>query len=200
MDRKIQNIFGSQTRYKLIKLFILNPGSSFYVREITRIIDEQINSVRRELANLNGSGLVLSKSRNNKLYYYLDKKNKLVLGLECIFKNSEERYDKMSSIVSGNGKYDLLNSSEFKSLIELSKEVVLQKSILNGEYSSGLGIFCIVNNPKDKVIAMDYLKSIEEHMGSDLGFSVLTVDQYDLNVANNKDLYDRIYSEGIIYN
>ena len=45
----IDTLFGSKTRVKLLYLFLNNPGRAFYVREITRRVDEQINSVRREL-------------------------------------------------------------------------------------------------------------------------------------------------------
>src|SRR6476646_6024673 len=54
----VEQLFGSKTRVKLLSLFFNNPGRPFYVREITRKIDEQINSVRRELANLLSVGLV----------------------------------------------------------------------------------------------------------------------------------------------
>ena len=46
----VEQLFGSKTRVKLLQLFYSNPNRSFYVREITRKIDEQINSVRRELS------------------------------------------------------------------------------------------------------------------------------------------------------
>jgi len=65
----IEQLFGSKTRVKLLRLFFSNPNRSFYVREITRIVDEQINSVRRELANLLSLGIITSDSANNKLYY-----------------------------------------------------------------------------------------------------------------------------------
>lgn len=65
----IEQLFGSKTRVKLLRLFFSNPNRSFYVREITRIVDEQINSVRRELANLLSLGIITSDSSNNKLYY-----------------------------------------------------------------------------------------------------------------------------------
>lgn len=65
----IEQLFGSKTRVKLLQLFYSNPNRSFYVREITRKIDEQINSVRRELANLLSVGIISSTSNNNKLYY-----------------------------------------------------------------------------------------------------------------------------------
>ena len=65
----IEQLFGSKTRVKLLKLFYGNPNRSFYVREITRKIDEQINSVRRELSNLLNIGIIVSDTTNNKLYY-----------------------------------------------------------------------------------------------------------------------------------
>lgn len=67
----IEQLFGSKTRVKLLQLFYSNPNRPFYVREITRKIDEQINSVRRELANLLNVGIIVSESdtNNNRLYY-----------------------------------------------------------------------------------------------------------------------------------
>ncbi len=70
----MEHLFGSKTRVKLLRLFLSNPNRSFYVREITRKIEEQINSVRRELANLLSLGIITSDSNNNKLYYEVNQK------------------------------------------------------------------------------------------------------------------------------
>lgn len=58
-DFRIEQLFGSQTRARLLSLFLENPDRAFYVRELTRRIDAQLNSVRRELKNLVDLGLVL---------------------------------------------------------------------------------------------------------------------------------------------
>ena len=81
----IEQLFGSKTRVKLLQLFLANPGRSFYVRELTRKIDEQINSVRRELANLLGIGIIKSDSVNNKLYYEVNQGYKHFKALQSIF-------------------------------------------------------------------------------------------------------------------
>ena len=65
----IEQLFGSKTRVKLLQLFYANQNRSFYVREITRNIDEQLNSVRRELSNLLGIGIITAEPNNNRLYY-----------------------------------------------------------------------------------------------------------------------------------
>lgn len=85
----IEQLFGSKTRVKLLRLFYSNPNRSFYVREITRKIDEQINSVRRELANLLNVGIITSDTTNNKLYYEV---------------NQDFEYYKPLSQIFGDGK------------------------------------------------------------------------------------------------
>lgn len=81
----IEQLFGSKTRVKLLQLFYSNPNRSFYVREITRKIDEQINSVRRELANLLSIGIITSENTNNKLYYEVNQKYEYYPPLLAIF-------------------------------------------------------------------------------------------------------------------
>ena len=71
----IEKLFGSKTRAKLLKLFFENPEKSFYVREMTRVIDEQINSVRRELLNLESIGIIKNETFDNKIYYSANAKH-----------------------------------------------------------------------------------------------------------------------------
>lgn len=70
----LKRLFTSNTRVKLLTLFLLNPDSEFFIRELTRKLDEQINSIRRELDNLKKMGLLKTKSKNRKKYYIVNKK------------------------------------------------------------------------------------------------------------------------------
>src|SRR2546423_15386167 len=81
----IDALFGSKTRVKLLHLFLNNPNRAFYVREITRKIDEQINSVRRELANMLSIGIIQSDSSNNRLYYEVNQSYLYYEPLKAIF-------------------------------------------------------------------------------------------------------------------
>jgi hypothetical protein len=81
----VEQLFGSKTRVKLLQLFYGNPNRSFFVREITRKIDEQINSVRRELSNLLSIGIITSDNNNNKLYYEVNQKYEYYQPLREIF-------------------------------------------------------------------------------------------------------------------
>src|SRR5476649_1876382 len=85
----IDALFGSKTRVKLLHLFLNNPGKSFYVREITRKIDEQINSVRRELSNMLEVGIITSDSSDNKLYYQVNQRYDYYVPLRAIFSDGD---------------------------------------------------------------------------------------------------------------
>lgn len=85
----VEQLFGSKTRVKLLKLFYSNPNRSFYVREITRKIDEQINSVRRELSNLLSIGIIASDTTNNRLYYEVNQAYEYYQPLSQIFGGAE---------------------------------------------------------------------------------------------------------------
>lgn len=87
----IEQLFGSKTRVKLLQLFYSNPNRSFYVREITRKIDEQINSVRRELSNLLSIGIITSDNTQNKLYYEVNQGFEYYQPLKQIFGSGVKR-------------------------------------------------------------------------------------------------------------
>jgi hypothetical protein len=84
-ETMFEQLFGSKTRVKLLELFYTNPNRAFYVREITRKIDEQINSVRRELSNLLSIGIITSEANNNRLYYEVNQKYEHYQPMTTIF-------------------------------------------------------------------------------------------------------------------
>lgn len=66
---KLQDFMVSKVRVKLIETFLQDPEEMFYIRELTRKIDEEINAVRRELLNMKEVGMVKEEKRGNRLYY-----------------------------------------------------------------------------------------------------------------------------------
>lgn len=97
----IEQLFGSKTRVKLLQLFYSNPNRSFFVREITRKIDEQINSVRRELSNLLSIGIITSETNNNKLYYEVNQKFEYFEPLQQIFGGGVKKTAKKAATADG---------------------------------------------------------------------------------------------------
>jgi hypothetical protein len=55
----LEQLFGSKTRVKLLHIFFHSPDRPFYVRELARLAESQLNAVRRELGNLQKVGLIM---------------------------------------------------------------------------------------------------------------------------------------------
>lgn len=88
IQTSLKHLFVSQTRLKLINILFYNPQDIFYVRQLVRLTDEEINSVRRELTNLQKSGVISSEWRGNRLYYWADKQSSLFFNLLAIANQS----------------------------------------------------------------------------------------------------------------
>lgn len=62
-------LFVSRVRIKILQLFLANPNQIYYIREIVRLVEEEINAVRRELNRLQKLSLLRSEWRGNRKYY-----------------------------------------------------------------------------------------------------------------------------------
>lgn len=68
----LENIIVSKVRIKLLEIFFTDPAEMYHVRGLVRKTSEEINAVRRELANLEEAGILKKEQRGNRLYYWLN--------------------------------------------------------------------------------------------------------------------------------
>lgn len=69
---ELKDFMMSRVRVGLIELFYSKPLEMFYVRQITREVNEEINAVRRELDRMLQNGIIRKEQRGNRLYYTLN--------------------------------------------------------------------------------------------------------------------------------
>lgn len=165
----IDALFGSKTRVKLLHLFLNNPEKSFYVREITRLIDEQINSVRRELANMLSVGIITSDSSDNKLYYGANQQYEHFAPLRQIF--ADKGSLKKAKVTS---RADVEWHDQ---LIKLSglRLAVLAGKLVRGS-ASPVDLLLVGNLSQVKV--NEVVAKIEKAEGRSLNYSVLSYDDF----------------------
>ncbi|PWB38747.1 MAG: hypothetical protein C3F02_02455 [Parcubacteria group bacterium] len=70
----LEQIFSSKARTKILKFFCIHGQEKYFVRELTRKLGLQLNSARRELANLEKFGFVKSENHGGKKYYLCNQK------------------------------------------------------------------------------------------------------------------------------
>lgn len=78
----LEQIFGSETRTKILKFFCINAQEKFFIRELSRRLDLQLNSIRRELDNLESFGFLKSIEEDGKKFYEVNQDFPLFLEIK----------------------------------------------------------------------------------------------------------------------
>ncbi|EKD63500.1 MAG: hypothetical protein ACD_51C00268G0005 [uncultured bacterium] len=104
----LKQLFTSQARAKLLTNFLLNPDKEFFIRQLTRELDEQINSIRRELDNLKRLGLLRARMKNRKKYYVVNKNYIIYNELRSIIIKSVNTRENIIKKITKLGRVDFL--------------------------------------------------------------------------------------------
>lgn len=175
----IEKLFGSKTRAKLLQLFFENPEKSFYVREMTRVIEEQINSVRRELLNLENIGVIKNETFDNKVYYSANNKHPFARPLADMFsKKNDTLYDKDIKTNTWE-EYTRPVKNYLKGLVVTNR--------LPGQ--DGIDLL-IIGNDKTKKLTR-WAEVVEKKMGKPINYAILSVDDF----SYRKSVSDRFLKE-----
>ena len=175
----LEKLFGSKTRTKLLSLFFGNPERSFYVREMTRVIEEQINSVRRELLNLEGIGIIKNETYDNKVYYSANNKHPYARPLTMLFST---RTDVVVDVAVKPNVWE-----EYVRSIKNYLDCLIVTNRLPGQ--EGVDLLIVGDDKTNKLT--HWAEVVEKKEGKPLNYVIMSRDdfQYRLNVK------DRFVSE-----
>ncbi len=175
LNKSLLDLFTSRVRLKIFNLFIPNPDEMYYVRQVTRMLGEEVNAVRRELERLREIGLLTTEKRANRLYYkvrvdfpfYYDLLRIVgrTTGLGRIF------MDKLTSL--GKVRFAML-SAEF----------------VKGRKSGPNEIDFMVVGRVNVEVLQDMIRDYEEQIGREVNYTVMTEDEFEFR-KNRGDAFIR---------
>jgi hypothetical protein len=191
-----EQLFGSKTRVKLLQLFFSNPNRSFYVREITRKIDEQINSVRRELSNLLSIGILTSDANNNRLYYEVNQDYENYKPLAMIFGGAtkpvgvtkkDEEPAKAAKEVDLSPEHPLAKAARATGHVELA--------LLTGQFTrdDGADVDILLVGDLNQAKVNKFISELEKAENKELRYAVMPLKDYSYRV----EIHDR-FINGIL--
>mgnify|MGYP000997829701 CR=1 FL=1 len=101
----LEVLISSETRVRLLTLFLMNPGKEYYIRQIERLVGKNYALVRKELARLESFGLLTSEAKGNQTYYSVDRSfflypelQRLVLKTEGVAQALKERLGEIGDV------------------------------------------------------------------------------------------------------
>jgi len=158
----LEQLFGSRTRVKLLRLFLTNPATPFYVRELTRKVDEQLNSVRRELANLARLNIVYCENREDKKFYQLNTKFILAEELRALLLKSQL----------------LVEEDLVRRIKEAGK---IRYLALTGSFTSSKQspTDIIIVGRVDRALLVKIIERFQREVGREINYTLLTTREYN---------------------
>ncbi len=176
----LEQLFGSKTRVRLLRLFLHNDQSAFFVRELTRKIGSQINAVRNELNNLVGMGVVVGAdgaakaATRQRRYYRLNTSSLLYPELRALFLKSQVMVEKDFA-----QKITQLGSVQY----------LVLTGFFTGDDTAPVDLFIVGRVNHDRVSSL--VRGFERTLGREVNYTIMSPQEYKYR----RDVTDRfLYS------
>ena len=186
----LEHLFGSKTRVQLLRLLLNNPQQPFYLRELTRQLKTQLNSVRREVSNLESLGIVTvvaapgqtNQKKSNKKFYLVNTNFTL--------------YPELKALIL---KAQLLLEQNFVQEIERSAKVKL--FILTGTFvgmdQAPTDMLLVGSINRRRLAAL--IRRFEKELSHEINFTVMSLQEFKYRQdITDRFLYDILEAKKIV--
>ncbi len=160
----MKDLLISKVRVRVVKLFLTNPDSQFFVRQIGRKVGSEINAVRRELERLHRIGFLKKSGRGNRLFYsvkpdfvFLDELLGMVVKETGLGRALLEKKDELGRI-----NFALLSKAFAKGRVSKPSEIDL---LIVGKVSTPL--------------LSKLVEDEQQRLGHEVNYTVLTPEEFD---------------------
>lgn len=162
MGIPLERLFGSRTRAKLLALFTGGVKRPYYVRELSRLTSERVNSIRREVENLRRIGLLFSHLRQGKKFYVVNPRFPLL--------------DELTKLTTKSGK-----SVEDRLFEGIRKVGSVRLVLLTGFFTQAKAAptdLLIVGDVREPALRQ-FVHGIEEEVGREINYTAMSLTEYE---------------------
>ena len=190
----LEQLFGSKARVLILRLFLNNPEKFFYVREISRNLSLHLNSVRRELNNLEEIGILASLTKAD-----LEKE------IEKELKDNKKYYKLNSSFVFVEELRSLLIKAQLimeQSLADKVKKLgsvnlFLLSGVFVGRNDAPTDLLIVGTVDRQKLLKL--IKGFEKELGRQINYTIMTKQDFIYRRGlTDKFLYDLMEQKNLL--
>lgn len=159
----LEKLFGSASRVKILKIFLLNPTEKFYIRQLSRNLKLQLNSVRRELDNLENFGILTSN---------LGEEPKQSGGQEKKYYRANPEFVLFDEIKALIIKAQILYEKDFVEKLKSAGRVKML--VLTGLFTNNPSslIDILIVGKLNKVKLQKLIKELENELGKEINYTL----------------------------
>jgi hypothetical protein len=175
----LSKLFGSEVKVKIMRLFLFNPETVFTTNDIAERAQEQLSKVRREVSNLEKTGLIKNRSKGgkrgfvlNSTFSYMKPLQNFLINIEP-FKPNElvKRLSKLGSI-----------------------KLIITAGVFIQNPESRADLLVVGDNVKRKTLE-NTIKTLESEIGKELHYAYFTTEDFKYRLG----IYDKLIRDILDY-
>lgn len=180
----IENLFISKVRVKILRAYMSDVAPEYHVRELVRVLDEEVNAVRRELQNLEVAGVLKSRKDGNRIVFSINESCLILPELRSIIRKDNPTVKKIHKMLTKqqNLKIALLTENFFTQNYTSEKDIDMLL----------IGIVDVNELNKD-------IEMLEKELGRTIKVALFRVEEFDFRKKNREDIvYKAIRTDKIL--
>lgn len=169
----LSQLFGSEARVKILNIFLTKPDNQYYLRQLARDLDLQLNSVRRELVNLEQIGLIIPviaelKSKEKK-YYAVNRDFLLFNEIKSLFVKAQ-----------------LLSTKDFAENVQkiCTPKLLILTGFFSGNTEAKTDILIVGKINREKLLKL--IKELEEAVNREVNYTIMDEREF----SYRKEIFD----------
>lgn len=175
MSKSITHIFGSDTKVKIMRLFIFNPTAIFTAKTICEKVKESPKKVRKELNTLTKAGLITHRARG----YVLDREYKYIRAIEHFLIETSAISDK--EIIKKLSKAGTM-------------KLVLTSGVFKHDPEARVDLLVVADKLKTKKL-LAVISSFEADLGRELRYAAFETPDFTYRLG----IYDKLIRDILDY-
>ena len=179
----LENLIQSKVKRKLLKLFLFNKSKMYHARELSRVINEPISAVQREVKKLVSIQILFKEPAGNLINYQINAKCPFLSDLKnLILKTTTEPKDYFKALVN----------TRSLSKIFLYGETVRHPMNINEP------IYLLIVGRLDREVLEEYLKAIMEIFCREYDLIYLTEEEFQEDKEQDKKVKNILKSRNLL--
>lgn len=179
----LKYIITSMTKRKILQVFLLNPESRYYLRELEKILHEPVTAVRRELVNLQKVGL-LKVTKVGVIKYYQ-------VNTSC------QLYKPLKEIIELTMGFE----KTLKEALLIYKSIEI--AFIYGSFARGEGveksdIDLMIIGDVDEVPFHREISDLEDKLKREINYTIMSPAEFKKRLYEGDVFINRIYKDKII--
>lgn len=164
----LSSLFGSEARVKILSAFLSQPDGKYYLRQLARDLELQVNSVRREIINLESIGLIIpvenstESSKTKEKKYYTNNKDFIL-------------FNELKALFS---KAHVLSTKEFAENVQklYTPKLLILTGFFSDEPNATTDILIVGKINREKFLKT--IKELETIINREVNFTIMDEKEY----------------------